>query len=90
MASALDDEAILRDAWLSDAVTSAAAAQDLPFLKAVLARRPAKEPGAKTIEVVERVAEHYARGAPTSTAGSLVASFSSEGSRKNMRWAMAK
>ncbi len=81
-ASALDDEAVLRDAWLPDAVTSAAAAQDLSFLKAVLARRPEKEPGAKTVEVVERVAEHFARGAPASTAGSLVAMLSSEGSRR--------
>jgi putative heme-binding domain-containing protein len=58
------------DHWLLDAVTCAAAAHDLPFLKTVAEGRFGNEPG--PLAVVARVAEHYARGGPVSSVGSLV------------------
>ena len=48
------------DRWIPDAAVSAAAAHDLPFLKAAAG---AKTPVARTLQVVGVVAEHYARGA---------------------------
>jgi putative heme-binding domain-containing protein len=58
------------DAWLPDALTSAAAAHALPFLKHVASMKGA--PPGRTLEVVGITAEHYARGWPADTIGSLV------------------
>ena len=53
-----------------DALTSAAAAHSLPFLKAVAAKKgPAPQ---KALDVVGTVANHYARGGPNRNVGELV------------------
>jgi putative membrane-bound dehydrogenase-like protein len=59
------------DRWLPDALTSAAARHDLPFL---LELAKAKAAGnAQSDTVVAIVAEHFARGAPRSITGVLAA-----------------
>ena len=63
---ALNDPANINDAWLPDAITSAAAAHAVPFLKSVVERKFEKAQDKKVLDVVERVAEHYARGKPDS------------------------
>jgi putative membrane-bound dehydrogenase-like protein len=68
--TALRDPGLSRDRWLRDAATSAAAAHAEPFLAAALVSEAA--PSAM-LAVIERVAEHYARGAPVKTAGALLA-----------------
>ena len=59
------------DRWLGDAATAAAAAHALPFLQSMGVERidPLTSP------IVARVAEHYARGGPADTVGSLLASL---------------
>jgi putative membrane-bound dehydrogenase-like protein len=61
-----------RDRWLGDAVTAAAAAHALPFLEAIAAEKSGTTPGPVAAQVVNRVAEHYARGGPADTVGSLL------------------
>jgi putative membrane-bound dehydrogenase-like protein len=85
---ALARDANLADRWLTDALTSAAAAHDAAFLKAA-ARvgvpplggsslpQPPKggtptPPSTALAAVVERVAEHHARGVPAATVASLL------------------
>jgi putative membrane-bound dehydrogenase-like protein len=68
---ALGREANLADRWLADALTSAAAAHDDAFLKATAQHRW-DHPSAALAAVVERVAEHHARGVPAATIGSLL------------------
>jgi putative membrane-bound dehydrogenase-like protein len=58
------------DRWIPDAATSAAARNAEPFLRALAT---AKQPSAKLLEVVAVVAEHYARGGPVDSVGSVVA-----------------
>lgn len=60
------------DHWLPDAATSAAAAHDLHFLKAVIS---SAELGSKSLEITAIVAEHYARRGPLDTVGPLVATL---------------
>jgi putative membrane-bound dehydrogenase-like protein len=61
------------DRWLSDGATSAAAANARAFLEAVsgmgLVRSPA--PRARALDVVAKVAEHYARGGPSDSVGAV-------------------
>jgi uncharacterized protein len=57
------------DRWLLDAATAAAAQHDLEFLKLAAGR---KTEGSRRVQVVERVAEHYARGSAEKTIGSLL------------------
>jgi putative membrane-bound dehydrogenase-like protein len=62
---------ILADAWLPDALTAAAAKDDLRFLTATAGgKRALPERG---LQIVTTVAEHYARGGPTETAHLLLA-----------------
>jgi uncharacterized protein len=71
LTSALEDSTLLKDRWLRDAVTIAAAANDSGFLLASLkgaSPKALKDGG----EIIERVAEHHARGAPAGTIGSLL------------------
>jgi putative membrane-bound dehydrogenase-like protein len=70
IAAALGDPANLADRWLRDALTSAAAAHDEAFTKRVAHGQG--EPPVALAAVVERVAEHHARGIPAATVGSLV------------------
>ncbi|HET6883828.1 MAG TPA: PVC-type heme-binding CxxCH protein [Pirellulales bacterium] len=78
----------LFDKWLPDAVTAAAAKHDLAFLDAVarnnLGETPASvgnalrgvpqtaEGASRYLAVVDRVSEHYARGGPSDSVGSLL------------------
>ncbi len=71
IAEALTGADNLSDRWLRDALTSAAAAHDGPFLKVVAQRSwEPLQPG--LLAVVERVAENHARGAPAATVASLM------------------
>lgn len=73
--AALDDESVLTDSWLMDAVTSAAAANDVAFLKAMAARDKSREPQASVVTLTERIAEHYARGTPKESVAELLRSL---------------
>ncbi len=77
IAVALRGGAIGRDPWLGDAVTAAAARNDLAFLKAIAAKPAAgaARPDPLVSRVVERVAEHWARGGPAGEVGSLLAAL---------------
>src|SRR5207244_558684 len=57
-----------------EAATCAAAAQERYFL-AWVARHEEALPPANLLTVLERVAEHYARGAPAQSVGSLLPSL---------------
>jgi putative membrane-bound dehydrogenase-like protein len=73
LAQALEaDNEILQDQRLTEAATAAAAAHDGAFLPIVASRRPAAEPSPALLVLLGRVAEHYARGAPTQTAVPLL------------------
>ncbi len=71
--SALETSGTMNDRWLRDAVTSAAAVHALPFLEALSKSdlTPQKGPMIQwdgvVAPVVERVAEHMARGKPSAT-----------------------
>jgi putative membrane-bound dehydrogenase-like protein len=69
---------VRNDRWLGDAATSAAARNDLAFLRAMAtpaenARSP--RPAPEVARIVERVAEHWARGGPVEQVGGLLASL---------------
>jgi putative membrane-bound dehydrogenase-like protein len=71
IATALTGESNLADRWLRDALTSAAAAHDAPFLKVVAQSHwESLRPG--FMAVLERVAEHHARRGAAATVGPLV------------------
>ena len=61
------------DRWLADAATAAAARNDLAFLKAMAARRRQACRRPRCCAIVERVAEHWARGGPVDEVGGLLA-----------------
>jgi len=71
-----------RDRWLPDAATSAAAEHDRAFLKALEAHRFDRPPSDIVLRIAGRVAEHYARGAPTDSVESLLVAL--EGSDKKI------
>ena len=71
--AALSKPENVTDRWIPDAATAAAAAHALPFLKAVAVSKTV--PAQKTFDVVAIVAEHYARGGPSATAGSVIAAL---------------
>jgi putative membrane-bound dehydrogenase-like protein len=63
----------VEDRWIPDALTAAAARNDVHFLTAVAA---GKAPTAsRALTVIGTVAEHYARGGPAKSAGTLVATL---------------
>lgn len=70
----LNQPANVGDHWLPDAATSAAAAHDVYFLQAAIAAKPSPS-ATKLLGVVGLVAEHYARGGPGDSAGSLIVSL---------------
>ena len=71
IAAALSDPHNADDRWIPHAATSAAAVNDLAFLRSVAAGAVKASPGSSVEEVVGRVAEHYARGGPTESVGTL-------------------
>jgi putative membrane-bound dehydrogenase-like protein len=71
--AALGEPATLRDRWLTDAATCAAAAHADGFLAACLAQQGTTPVRSAVLALLERVAEHYARGAPIKTAAALLA-----------------
>ncbi|HVR76448.1 MAG TPA: PVC-type heme-binding CxxCH protein, partial [Planctomycetota bacterium] len=75
IAAALGEASNLDDRWLVDGLTFAAAANDVDFLKAMASRAPAGDPNRGVLGIVERVAEHYARGTPSESLGALLASL---------------
>ena len=70
--SALENPANMNDAWLPDAITSAAAVHALPFLSAFSAKHFDSAPDKKVLDLVTRVAEHYSRGKPADSVVALV------------------
>jgi uncharacterized protein len=80
VASALVRGEADRDRWLGDALTTAAGANAPEFLKALAATKFNRPPAGQVSQVVGRVAEHYARGAPADSVGALIVSLgTSEG-----------
>lgn len=69
---ALNDSTNMSDAWIPDAITSAAAAQDIQFLKALAAKRNGKPLEKKALDIATRVSDHYARGIPVDSVGALI------------------
>jgi putative membrane-bound dehydrogenase-like protein len=68
----LRDPRTLGDRWLADAATCAAAAHAEPFLIAALAPTAKETSSSGFLSVLERVAEHEARGGPKEIAGKLL------------------
>ncbi len=77
VAEALRSGLARNDRWLADAATAAAARNDLAFLKAMAAAPAADQawPARMSLRIVERVAEHWARGGPVERVGGLLASL---------------
>ncbi len=73
LAAALNKSENIEDRWIPHAITSAAAAHDVHFLKALADLKTA--PPNRALIAIEIISEHYARGGPTQTAGSLVAAL---------------
>jgi uncharacterized protein len=75
--TAVRDERTPQDHWLSAAASSAAAAHADDFLGAAL-RRDWKAPvHANVLAILERTAEHYARGAPAQAVRTLLVNLAS-------------
>jgi putative membrane-bound dehydrogenase-like protein len=64
------DSSNLEDRWLTDALTSAAAAHSLPFMTAVAANKGPKPQ--KALDILGIVANHYARGGPDGSVGEVI------------------
>ncbi len=71
LVATLQDDAIVQDLWLADALTAAAAVQHDEFLPA-LARHWTGPLAEARVAFVERVADHHARGVPIQTIGALL------------------
>jgi putative membrane-bound dehydrogenase-like protein len=72
LAQALRDGIARSDRWLPDALTSAAAANDAEFFRAITSSQGGKPLGEKELAIVKSVAEHYARGAPSDSISTLI------------------
>jgi putative membrane-bound dehydrogenase-like protein len=68
---ALADSANMSDRWIPDAITIAAARNDIHFLNAIAASKESFVP--RALQIVGIVSEHYARGGPSESVGSLLA-----------------
>jgi putative membrane-bound dehydrogenase-like protein len=66
------DNIIVQDPVLRDAATSAAASHDGEFLRALTRWHWREAPRGALTALIERVAEHHARGAPVQTVGTLL------------------
>ncbi len=76
LVKSLFDESTSKDRWLADALTSAAAKNDVAFLRACAALSDKSLGQGKTSQVIERVAEHFARSGDTESLGSLLIALS--------------
>ncbi len=72
LAEIVADDVPPADRITNDARIVAAAAHDREFLEALVRVRRDQAPAPMTLTVVEKVAEHYARGAPAQSLGSLL------------------
>ena len=72
LARALVAGKVADDPLLGDALTAAAAKQDRAFLASLATHKFGPRGGNRHPAVVARVAEHYARGVPADTVGSLL------------------
>jgi putative membrane-bound dehydrogenase-like protein len=70
----LEEVDLHADHWLTDALTAAAASHDLHFLLSVAYGKVIPWEAAP---IVERIAEHYARGGPTESIASLLTALTS-------------
>ena len=75
MADALRRGLVGNDRWLADAVTAAAARNDSRSSRRWPCRSAAGRSVPDVLRIVERVAEHWARGGPADQAGGLLASL---------------
>ncbi|MBW3539285.1 MAG: ThuA domain-containing protein [Planctomycetes bacterium] len=77
------------DPWLPDALTAAAAGHDEHFLRQAAAA--ALDPGTQRVAlaIVERVAEHYARGGPVESVGELLVALKNSSDSQVARAIMA-
>ncbi len=75
LVAALVDSLTAKDRWLPDALTSAAARHDLAFLKAAAAEKFETELDKRAVSIIERVAEHFARGDNVKSLETLLASL---------------
>ena len=66
-----------RDRWLTDAATAAAAANSAEFLEAIAGDPPQRPLPDEAVPIIERVAEHFARGGPVDTVGKLIVALGS-------------
>jgi uncharacterized protein len=66
------------DRWIPDAATAAGAAHDIHFLKAVAGKG---RPASRVLEVVRVVAEHYGRGGPSGSVGSVLSALEKSDAR---------
>jgi putative membrane-bound dehydrogenase-like protein len=69
----LQDQATLRDRWLADAATSAAAVNAEGMLQIAAGDEGEVSGNSQLLEIIQRVAEHYARGGPAESVGGLFA-----------------
>ncbi|HEV3003722.1 MAG TPA: PVC-type heme-binding CxxCH protein, partial [Pirellulales bacterium] len=72
IALALAQPANAQDRWIPDAAIAAAAANAEAFLQSVAAHDLSGPTSDRLLQVTTRVAEHYARGAPSATIGTLL------------------
>ncbi|HWE38175.1 MAG TPA: PVC-type heme-binding CxxCH protein, partial [Isosphaeraceae bacterium] len=72
LAAALREGIAEGDRWLPDALTVAAAVNDAGFLEALAESTGGRPVGDRDLVIIRRVAEHYARGAPADSVGTLV------------------
>jgi putative membrane-bound dehydrogenase-like protein len=71
--AALQSPHVLSDSWLADAATSAAAMNAQEVIRLAAREEFAKSPSSAVVQIVARIAEHYARGGPRDTIASLIA-----------------
>ncbi|MBW3598681.1 MAG: ThuA domain-containing protein [Planctomycetes bacterium] len=71
--AAIQDRATLRDRWLSDAAASAAANNAEGVLRLATQQEREGPAAADFLGILQRVAEHYARGGPTDSVAEIFA-----------------
>lgn len=76
IATALNDPDNVRDRWIPDAATSAAAKNSEYFLRALAEQA---SPATKLLAVASIIAEHYARGAPVESVAAVIADLGKAG-----------
>jgi putative membrane-bound dehydrogenase-like protein len=73
LADALRSGLVTGDRWLADAATATAARNDRAFLEAIA--RGSKPVTPQVVNIAGRVAEHYARGGPSQSVGTVLAAL---------------